>query len=662
LALGQASRYADLLALGRAMAAGEIAVLLVKDANPVFTLPEKSGFAAALGNVPFVVSFSGHLDETTARAHLVLPDLTPLESWGDYSPRAGVWGLMQPTMAPVPAVGPRREDLLDLLLKRAGETFPGVVTKATGDVLLDAGRALVPGGDKGPFRTKTFADYVRESWQPLARTVMPKVAFEVFWETALRRGGAWLEPAPAKVTLQPGLRLAAGPAALEGPADGLALMPVPSSRFYDGRGANKAWLHETPDPMTQLVYESWVEVAAETARAGGLVEGDVVRVASPHGQIELPVWVSDTLQPGVAAIPIGLGHAEYGRFARGLGQSPYGLLPVDPDPASGGRRWLAVRVTLTKVGRREKLATPAGVTEVDHQREIIETMPFKEAARLEKARQIPAHANLPSMYPALRYPEHRWGMTVDLDSCIGCQACVVACVAENNVPIVGKPQIDYGRSLHWLRVERWWDHGPAGAAAAHAREVPSGPGLSHAAEAAPGARPQARFLPMLCQHCEIAPCEPVCPVFAAYHTPEGLNAQVYNRCVGTRYCGNNCPYMVRRFNWFRFDWPAPMTLALNPDVTVRDRGVMEKCTMCVQRIIAGKDRARDEKRRPRDGEILTACQQTCPTQAITFGDLKDPRSRVSRLSASARGYHVLGELGTRPAVTYLKKVIRGPRG
>jgi len=164
---------------------------------------------------------------------------------------------------------------------------------------------------------------------------------------------------------------------------------------------------------------------------------------------------------------------------------------------------------------------------------------------------------------------------------------------------------------------------------------------------------------MLCQHCEVAPCEPVCPVFAAYHTADGLNAQIYNRCVGTRYCGNNCPYMVRRFNWYRYDWPAPLHLQLNPDVTVRDRGVMEKCTMCVQRIVAGRDRARDEGRPVRDGDILTACQQTCPTQAITFGDLKDAQSRVSRLSASPRGYHVLGELGTRPAVTYLRKIVRG---
>jgi Fe-S-cluster-containing dehydrogenase component len=224
-------------------------------------------------------------------------------------------------------------------------------------------------------------------------------------------------------------------------------------------------------------------------------------------------------------------------------------------------------------------------------------------------------------------------MAVDLDRCIGCQACVVACVAENNIPVVGREQVAYGRSQHWMRVERWQE-----GSAAHPENI---------------------FLPMFCQHCEIAPCEPVCPVYAAYHTDEGLNAQVYNRCVGTRYCGNNCPYHVRRFNWFYYTWPAPLDVQLNPDVTVRQLGVMEKCTMCLQRIIKGKNDARDGGRPVRDGDILTACQQTCPTQAITFGDLKDGQSRVSKLSASPRGYHVLHELQTLPAVTYLRKVTRG---
>ena len=669
-AVSRASRHADVVALTKAMAQGEIAVLIVKDANPAFTLPAKVGFAEALAKVPFVVSLSSHLDETTARAHLVIPDLTPLESWGDYSPRDGVWGLMQPAMGAVPKIADTNPDVLDLpqlarvrdaLGKKAPATFPGVDTRATGDLLLDAGRALVPGSEKGVFQAKTFADYLRDAWRALGKSVAPKATFEAFWEEALRRGGYWADVPTAKVALQPGVKVGEAAVALEGAAGDPALLVVPSSRYYDGRSANKVWLHETPDPMTQVVYASWVEVPAETARSLGVHNGDVLRVESPHGAVEAPAYVSETLAAGAVAIPTGLGHSAYGRFARGVGQSPYALLPAEPAAASGGRRWLSVRVKLQKTGRREKLASPAGVTEVDHSREIFETIGLAEAVAQERGGKAPEHANLPSMYPDLKYPQNRWGLTIDLDACTGCQACVVACQAENNVPWVGKGDIDYGRSLHWLRVERWWDRGHAEPAAkGHADAAPGflGIGTAHAADAPAAGRPSARFLPMLCQHCEVAPCEPVCPVFAAYHTADGLNAQVYNRCVGTRYCGNNCPYMVRRFNWYRYEWPAPMNLQLNPDVAVRDRGVMEKCTMCVQRIIAGRDRARDEGRQPMDGEVQTACQQTCPTQAITFGDLKDGKSRVSRLSASPRGYHVLGELGTKPAVTYLRKILR----
>ena len=677
-AIGRASRYADVLALTRAMAQGEISVLIVKDTNPAFTLPARAGFAEALAKVPFVVSLSSHLDETAARAHLIVPDLTPLESWGDYSPREGVWTLMQPAMGAVPAVEFTNPDLLDVpvlqpvraaLGRIPPAAFPGVQTIPSGDLLLETARALVPASATSTFQAKTFADYLRDAWRALARAEVPATPFDEFWEAALRRGGYWREVPAAKVALRPGLKPSgAGPALDGGPADPILLV-VPSSRFYDGRSANKAWLHEAPDPMTQLVWQSWVEISAETARALGARGGDVLRLESPHGSLEAPAYVSETLAPQAVAVPTGLGHTGYGRFAEAVGASPYGLLAAEPDPASQGRRWLGVRVKLARTDRHLPLASPAGVTEVDHSREIYETVPVAEALALERAGKPAPEANLPSMYPDLKYPQQRWGMTIDLDACIGCQACVVACQAENNVPViglsvviggggpnrhaaVGQRHIAYGRSLHWLRVERWWDRGGTDP------ERAAGPGVAHTAEAAAPSRPRARFLPMLCQHCEVAPCEPVCPVFAAYHTSDGLNAQVYNRCVGTRYCGNNCPYMVRRFNWYRYDWPPPMNLQLNPDVAVRDRGVMEKCTMCVQRIIAGRDRARDEGRVPRDGEIQTACQQTCPTQAIVFGDLKDAGSLVARQSASPRGYHVLGELGTRPAITYLKRVVR----
>jgi Fe-S-cluster-containing dehydrogenase component len=237
------------------------------------------------------------------------------------------------------------------------------------------------------------------------------------------------------------------------------------------------------------------------------------------------------------------------------------------------------------------------------------------------------------MYREPDHPEHRWAMVIDLDRCTGCQACVVACTAENNVPVMGPDAAREGRYMGWIRVERYLGEEQGG-------EL------------------DVRLLLMLCQQCTNAPCEPVCPVYATYHTPEGLNAQIYNRCVGTRYCGNNCPYHVRRFNWFNYSWAAPLEVQLNPDVTVRQLGVMEKCTMCIQRIEKGKDEAREAGRKVKDGDVQTACQQTCPTQAITFGDLKDGASRVSKLSVNPRSYHVLHELGTRPAVTYLARVVR----
>jgi Fe-S-cluster-containing dehydrogenase component len=227
---------------------------------------------------------------------------------------------------------------------------------------------------------------------------------------------------------------------------------------------------------------------------------------------------------------------------------------------------------------------------------------------------------------------HKWAMVIDLNSCNGCQACVVACNLENNVAFVGKEQVERGREMSWLRIERYYEE--------HEGRV------------------AVRHVPVMCQHCGAAPCESVCPVYATYHNPEGLNAMIYNRCVGTRYCSNNCPYKVRAFNWFHYEFPAPLNWQLNPDVTVRDKGVMEKCTFCVQRIRDAKDHAKDEGRKPRDGEMVTACQQTCPARAISFGDLKDPASRVSQLVAHERGYKIFEEINTYPAVTYLKKVTR----
>jgi molybdopterin-containing oxidoreductase family iron-sulfur binding subunit len=634
---GRVSPYSDMAALTQAMAAGQIEVLVLVDVNPVYAMPPKSGFAEALGKVPLVVCLASRPNETTARAHLVLPTLHALESWGDYAAEDGVLGLMQPTMGPVSVDG------------------APVEARATGDILLGVGRqALGLEEGKGPLRWPTFEEFLKEEWQKVAREYGSSGPFGDFWEAALRRGGVWRVPAAPAVSLRPEAgRISAGAPKLEG--DGShALLVYPSARFYDGRGGDRPWLHEAPDSVTQVAWDSWVEIPTETATNLGVARGDLVKVTSPHGALELPAYPTDLIHPGAVAVGMGQGHKYTGAFARhgnaavgtadqaGLlnaGVNPMELLPGAPDPASGGLPQLAVKVSLAKTGGRRPLAVPQAQFDQDD-REIAQWVELGAARELELRGKPPEHGEHPRMYPPVKYPEYRWGMTVDVDRCTGCGACVVACQSENNVPTVGKAQVAYGRIQHWLRVERWQE-GTA-------------------------AKPVNMFMPMFCQHCEIAPCEPVCPVYAAYHTREGLNGQVYNRCVGTRYCGNNCPYHVRKFNWFNYTWPAPLDLQLNPDVTVRQLGVMEKCTMCVQRIEAAKAAAREAGRKVQDGDMQTACQQTCPTRAITFGNRKDGESLVSRLGHSPRSYSVLHELGTLPGVTYLKKVVRaapaGERG
>jgi len=602
-AYGKVTPYAEVSALAAAMANGEIEVLVLgPGVNPAFTLPSGLKLADAIRKVGLVVSFANVPDQTSELAHVVLPDTHWLESWGDYSPREGVVGFMQPTMSPI------RD------------------SRPMGDTMLRIGRAALGAEEgKGPIPWPTFEQYVKGVWTPLVKGDL---------EGALRRGGLFSDVAPAAVSVKVSAGDAA-PAKLDGDSGGLTLLAYPSLRFYDGRSAIAAWLQEAPDTMTQAVWDAWVEISTETAAKLGVTRGDMVAVKSSQGTLELPAYISPTLHPSTVAIPMGHRYAPYQRpryvaaDARSL--NPMDILPSTPDAASGGLAFMSVKVTLSKLGTRRPLAVLQATHDQDD-REIAQHVELG-AAREQALRGRGPQEPHPSLYPDQKYPGARWGMTVDVDACVGCQACVTSCQAENNVPVVGKASAAYGRQLNWMRIERW-------------------------AEGKPD-RPTNMFLPMFCQHCEIAPCEPVCPVYAAYRTEEGLNGQVYNRCVGTRYCGNNCPYHVRRFNWFQYEFPTPLEVQLNPDVTVRQLGVMEKCTMCLQRIIAGKDRAKDEKRAVRDGDIQTACQQTCPTQAITFGNLKDEASSVTKLTRSPRAYHVLEEIGTRPSVTYLRKVVRG---
>ena len=653
-----ASTSRDLLDLAAAMRGGAIDLLILHQVNPVHTLPGAADFAGALDAVPFVAATSSWPDETTARADLILPAHTPLESWGDHRPAAGQYGLMQPTMRPV------------------------YDTRHFGDILLVAGRtalaAAAEAGAGAPADAPTlpegeFYEVLRDEWRAVKAALDPpeepadepepagepeprdpaaarraaaaarraaaaarqaaETEFEGFWADVVRQGGRWSPVEPEPVTLSAGLG-EIDFATLAAPGDerrALTLMAYPSLHFLDGRGANRPWLQEIPDPLLKTAWGSGAEMTPETAAAIGAEDGQLVTLESDHGAVDATVVLNPHLHPGVVAIPIGQGHTDFGRYATGRGVNPMVLLDPEPEATSGGPRWAGTRVDATPRELHRPVARLQQTFDQDG-REIAQAV---SRAALDAGDVHPDEPHF-SLYPEHEHPTHRWGMAIDLNSCNGCNACVTACYAENNVPVLGADRMVRGRTMSWLRIERFVETRPA---------------------ASGGEQVDSRFLPMLCQHCDHAPCESVCPVYATYHNEEGLNAQIYNRCVGTRYCSNNCPYKVRRFNWWDPEFPEPLNLQLNPDVTVRSAGVMEKCTFCVQRIQEGKDRARDENRPVQDGDVTPACAQTCPAQAIVFGDLNDPDSRVSQLSGADRGYHALGVLNTRPAVTYLKKVL-----
>ncbi len=625
--LGRLNTYADLTRFIQAMTQGQIAALFFTETNPVFSTPPTANFAKAMQKVPLTVAFSSYMDETTVLASLVLPIHTPLESWGDYEPSEGVRGLMQPAMQPV---------------------FK--TTKMLGDVVVGLTDRLAKKSSYS-HAEQPFFEYVKVRWRNLHRQLGSRQEYDIWWTEALANGGVFRETPPARATRQlkwaspsAGLSAMMGEFKRPAPQSEFVLVTYPSLAHYDGRGANRPWLQELPDPITQITWENWVEIHPDDAKKYDIARGDIVQLTTDHGVIELPAYVYAGVRPGTVAVPIGQGHTEYGRYAKGNGANIYSVLPELPLASSGGLHWSGMPVRIVRKGNKIDFADVAG-SDYLHGSNIIQVVTVEELLANSKLppnqrageTQNSEHRQ-PSLYPEHEHPNHRWGMTVDLDKCTGCSACVTACYAENNVPVVGKQQVQIGRELSWIRIERYFD------------DPPKDPSMPYS--------PNAEFIPMMCQQCDNAPCEPVCPVYASYHTPEGLNAQVYNRCVGTRYCSNNCPYKVRRFNWFDYEWPEPLNWQLNPDVTVRTKGVMEKCTFCIQRIVEGKNNARQEGRMVVDGEITPACQQACPTQAIVFGDLKDPNSRANQLREKnrSRSYRVLEELNTRPAVAYLKEI------
>ncbi len=561
-------------ALAQAIEAGQVSHLIVLGGNPVYMAPADIDLAALIRRVPLSLHLGQHNDETSSACHWHVPEAHPLESWGDLRGFDGTVSLRQPaTIALKPSLS--AEEFLGLL---AGQN--------------EDGRALVQA---------TW----RSAWGD---------GFEEQWARSLEDGVIADSELPVvAVSVRPDWQLAP---VVQSSAAGIDVMFAPDPSMWDGSYANNGWLQELPKPLTKQVWGNAALIAPETADIFGLSSGDAVDLAVEGHVVRAPVWVMPGHAPGSVTLTLGYGRQRAGRIGNDIGYDAYAIRPsYQPWVATGEIKAVGERIAVVSTQQHHSLRG----------RDIVRVVAPKEEIVQEAG-------DLPSFYPEWSYNEHAWGMAIDLDACIGCNACVIACQSENNIAIVGPEEVAKGREMHWLRVDRYYGGDPI--------------------------NPSTYFQPVPCMQCEKAPCEVVCPVNATVHSSEGLNDMVYNRCIGTRTCSNNCPYKVRRFNFLDYQGTdySPSSESMNPQVTVRDRGVMEKCTYCIQRIASSRADARIEGRRLQDGEVMTACQQACPTQAIVFGDINDPGSAVSRLKKDPRNYALLGHLNTQPRTTYLARI------
>jgi MoCo/4Fe-4S cofactor protein with predicted Tat translocation signal len=584
------------------MQGGSVDTLLVLGGNPAFTAPADLGFVDALAKVSVRIHLSLYQDETSALCHWHIPEAHFLESWSDCRAYDGTVTILQPLIAPL----------------YSGKTAHEMLASLTSQ----------------PDRSSY--EIVRGYWQhhypgapsPALKTAVPQAsaAFEQFWRKSLHDGvvaGTALPPKSVTLVGRPAL-----PAQSAGKT-GLDIVFRPDPHIYDGQFANNGWLQELPKPHTRLTWDNAALISPATAERLGLDNEEIVELQYQGRKLEAPVWILPGQPNDSVTLHLGYGRLRTGRVGRRAGFNTYAI-------RTAGAPWFGFGLQLNKTGRRYQLAC------TQHHHSMEGRNPVR-AGTLEEYHKHPefvhemgeAASQSLSMYPERKYEGNAWGMAIDLSSCTGCNACTIACQSENNIAVVGKEQVIIGRELHWIRVDRYYSGGLDNPATYHQ--------------------------PVPCMQCENAPCEVVCPVNATSHSDEGLNDMVYNRCVGTRYCLNNCPYKVRRFNFLLYsDFETPsLKLGRNPDVTVRSRGVMEKCTYCVQRINAAKIEAEKEDRPVRDGEIVTACEAVCPAKAITFGNINDSASRVSQLKADKLNYGLLAELNTRPRTTYLA-ALRNP--
>jgi molybdopterin-containing oxidoreductase family iron-sulfur binding subunit len=603
-------QIADLKGLVADLNAGKVDWLIILNSNPVYDTPADLGFKDAITKAKVSVHLASHADETGAIATWHLPAAHYLESWSDARAYDGTVSIIQPLIEPLYG-GHSAHDLIQAMLDEP---------------------------------TLSAYEAVRTTWKSAF-----KGDFELGWRKALHAG--WIENSPEGTPEEAGNGKITS-TAVSAPVDGFEIIFRPDPNIYDGRYSNVGWLQELPKPVTNLAWDNAAIVSAATLTKLGLAEQDIVEITVGSYKVKAPVIVAPGHPDNSATIHLGYGRESAGRVGSGAGFNAYAIRTSDAPFVTTG----AIRkvdgiwgLAITKSHYQDKRGDFFGGKNHGNGNNSLEgneaeTRGIIRSATLEEFKAHPGFANEGEEHPKDEYDTtlfpnwdysqgNAWGMSIDLNSCTGCNACIVGCYAENNIAVVGKQQVRIGRNMQWLRIDTYFEGDLAA--------------------------PRAHFQPMACQHCENAPCEQVCPVGATVHTPEGINTMVYNRCVGTRYCSNNCPYKVRRFNFLLFsDFESEsLKLMRNPDVSVRSRGVMEKCSYCVQRIAEAKIDADKENRGIRDGEVVTACQQACPAGAITFGNLNDKNSKVAKLHANERTYSVLADLNTRPRTQYVAAVL-----
>ncbi len=602
-------QIADIRSLIADLNAGKVDWLIVLNTNPIYNAPADLEFASAFDKAKMTVHLGSHEDETGKNAQWHIPAAHFLESWSDTRAYDQTVSVIQPLIDPLYG-GKSVHHILQALLDEPGLS---------------------------PYEA------VRETWRPVIRG-----EFEKGWRETLHQG--WIDyTAFESLGGTNKMKLPQFKIPAPSPKDALEIIFRPDPNVYDGRWANVGWLQELPKPVTNLSWDNAAIVSGATLTKYGLEEDDIVELSVNGRKVNAPVIVAPGHPDNSVTVHLGFGR-QTGRVAGGAGFNAYLIRTSDaPFYVTGTMKKVEGKwgVAVTKShfqDHRPKLFGGQGngnnSLEAD---EALGERGIIRYATLEEYKANPGFANegethtttdkSNTLFPNWEYKDNAWGMSIDMNSCTGCNACIVGCYAENNIPVVGKQQVRIGRNMQWLRIDTYFEGDLAA--------------------------PRAHFQPMACQHCENAPCEQVCPVGATVHTPEGLNAMVYNRCVGTRYCSNNCPYKVRRFNFLLysdFDTES-LKLMRNPDVTVRSRGVMEKCSYCVQRISAAKIEADKENRPIHDGEIVTACQQACPAQAISFGNINDKQSKVAKLQGDERSYQVLADLNTRPRTKYVAAVM-----